>query len=99
MVAALAPNGDKIGSANSSITPVKTTAITSMAVNELPKSCSARSFSLRPSKMEDRGAAPLLTSCAKEETSVMTGAQTPKAVRAKVPVSAICPTYMRSTTL
>ena len=78
---------------------VNATAIRSMAVNELPKICSARDFCPLPSCIEESGAAPLLTSWAKEETRVMIGTQTPNAVKATVPVSGIYPTYIRSTTL
>ena len=60
-----------------------------MAVNELPKICSARDFCPLPSCIEESGAAPLLTSWAKEETRVMIGTQTPNAVKATVPVSGI----------
>lgn len=95
----LAPNTFKIGSVKIRRTAVKATAIRSMAVNELPKICSARDFCPLPSCMEANGAAPLLTSWAKEETRVIIGTQTPNAVKATVPVSGIYPTYIRSTTL
>ena len=72
--------------------------ITSMVV-QLPRTCSAWSFSPFPRRMEARGAPPILTRAAKAEMHRISGMVTPTPVRAVAPTSGMWPMYIRSTKL
>ena len=73
---------------------------TSSCIEKQPPSIrSAASASPRPMAIEARGAPPELTSAAKADTIIITGAQTPSPVSARLPPSAMWPMYILSTIL
>ena len=72
-------------------TAVRTAEIRICMVKQPPKIRWAVSWSPFPMAMEALGAPPELTKAAKAETMRIRGIQTPKPVRAKLPVSGIWP--------
>ena len=61
-------------------------------LKQFPRMRSASFLSPCPSRMEKRMEPPIPTSVAKEESSVMMGAQTPAPAREMAPISGMFPT-------